>query len=40
MRPLGEQMEVIAHKADAEVVQVIDAAMREGKAVPARELTK
>ena len=40
MEPLGKQMEAIAHKADAEVVQLIDQALREGKAVPATQLSR
>ena len=40
MEPLGKQMEVLSKKADAEVVQVIDQAVREGKAVPAKQLSR
>jgi beta-lactamase regulating signal transducer with metallopeptidase domain/predicted nucleic acid-binding Zn-ribbon protein len=40
MEPLGKQIEVLSKKADAEVVQVIDQAVREGKAVPARQLSR
>jgi beta-lactamase regulating signal transducer with metallopeptidase domain/uncharacterized coiled-coil DUF342 family protein len=40
MEPLGKQMEAISKKADAEVVQVIDQAVREGKAVPARQISQ
>jgi beta-lactamase regulating signal transducer with metallopeptidase domain/uncharacterized coiled-coil DUF342 family protein len=40
MEPLGKQIEVLSKKADAEVVQVIDQAVREGKAVPAKQLAR
>jgi hypothetical protein len=40
MEPLGKQMEAISHQADAEVSQVIDAALRDGKAVPAKQLSR
>jgi hypothetical protein len=40
MEPLGKQMEAISKQADAEVVQVIDQALREGKAVPAKQLSQ
>ena len=40
MEPLGKQIEVLSKKADAEVVQVIDQAVREGKAVPAKQLSR
>jgi len=40
MEPLGKQIEVLSKKADAEVMQVIDQAAREGKAVPARQLAR
>jgi predicted nucleic acid-binding Zn-ribbon protein len=40
MEPLGKQMEVLSKQADAEVQQLIDGALREGKAVPARNVAK
>jgi beta-lactamase regulating signal transducer with metallopeptidase domain/uncharacterized coiled-coil DUF342 family protein len=40
MEPLGKQIEVLSKKADAEVVQLIDQAVREGKAVPAKQLSR
>jgi beta-lactamase regulating signal transducer with metallopeptidase domain/uncharacterized coiled-coil DUF342 family protein len=40
MEPLGKQIEVLSRKADAEVVQLIDQAVREGKAVPAKQLSR
>jgi hypothetical protein len=40
MEALGKQMEAISHQADAEVSQVIDAALRDGKAVPAKQLSR
>ena len=40
MEPLGKQMEALSHQANAEVEQVIDQAVREGKAVPAKQLSK